>query len=75
MEIVVSYIDLLIFIFDRCFNNYYHAIPSVIDGSRVGIITFIVHIILGNPLFVLAIGMWVFYELNVLLKSIIHINS
>lgn len=75
MEIIVSYINLIINTFDSCFNNSYHAIPSVVDGSRVGIITFIVHLILGNPLFVLAIGMWVFYELNVLLKSIIHINS
>lgn len=74
MEIAFEYVSQFIFVMSHCFGKL-SVIKSPLFGYEVPVISFIVHIILLNPLFVLAIGMWVFYELNVLLKSIIHINS
>lgn len=43
--------------------------------NGMNVYNFIMYLFGYNPLLILAIGMFVFYELNLLLKSIIHINS
>lgn len=69
MEGIVYMLSQIIYSMGGIFSG----MPLFPNGMNV--YNFIMYLFGYNPLLLLAIGMFVFYELNLLLKSIIHINS